>query len=178
MRLVLSQPHVQEILQHALADAPREACGIVAGRGARVERVIALPNIASNPQTHYRLDDAAFVEALNTIDRAGQSLLGFYHSHPQGEPIPSTTDIQQAVYPDAVQIIVGLSNATPRLAAWQIRPGQVLPVEIVYSVYDQSHNTVTLSNAQQTAVLLGALLGLMLMLVISISLLPPAPPIP
>ena len=40
----------------------------------------------------------------------GLDLLGFYHSHPHSVPVPSPTDLAESTYPDALQIIVGLSG--------------------------------------------------------------------
>jgi [CysO sulfur-carrier protein]-S-L-cysteine hydrolase len=174
--LWLTPPQAEQIAKHAITEAPREACGIVAGVQHQARRIIPIPNSAAQPETHFELDHAAFVKALFEIESAGLTLLGFYHSHPKGNPIPSTTDITQANYPDAAYIIVGLGQKTPQIAAWQIRKSQVSRLGLHIS-FDRplADTTDDLSKAQKTAIILSAVLALILMLILSISLLPPAP---
>src|SRR5262249_4078523 len=97
---------------------------------------------------------------------------------PNGEPIPSPTDIREAAYPDAVYVIVGLCGVEASLLAWQIRDGRVESVEICTETPTELYQDVTLSRAQKFAIILSAVLALIFLLLLSLSLLPPAPAIP
>lgn len=172
----LTDPQAQAIIEHARADAPNEACGLVIGRQNRVSEIIHIPNTAADPQHQYRMDDKALVTTLSRLEARGLELLGIYHSHPAGDPLPSPTDIRQATYPNTPYLIVGLKNDTASLAAWKMRAGQVDAVPL--HIGDTPPETPALSSAQKTAILLSALIAFALLIVVSLSLLPPAPLIP
>jgi proteasome lid subunit RPN8/RPN11 len=175
-RLWLTEAQARELAQHARADAPNEACGVLAGTDGVVSRVIPLRNAAAEPQTRYLLDPATLVRTWAEIENAGLSLIGFYHSHPRGDPVPSPTDIREATYPDAVYVIVGLRGETPQLAAWRVHSAEVERVELRIGAQELLENPDEgLSRAQKFAIIIGAVLALILMLILSLTLLPPAP---
>ncbi len=175
----LTPEHAQALIDHARAEAPREACGLIAGRGQRAAEIIPVANAAADPIHAYSMDEQAFAAALMGLESRGLELIGFYHSHPQSEPIPSATDIRQAHYPDTPYLIVGLKGGHADIAGWLMRYGQVSPVTIhVGSEPPPAPLKPTFSQAQKTAILMGALIAFALMIVVSLSLLPPAPPIP
>ncbi|HEX2905755.1 MAG TPA: M67 family metallopeptidase [Phototrophicaceae bacterium] len=180
MPLYLSQNQAQLIVQQARTDQPQETCGILLGVSETVHEIISVPNIAADPLHFYRLEDAALAHALLQAETKGLSLVGFYHSHPNGDPIPSPTDVQQAYYPDAAYLIVGLRHAEPRLAAWKIHKGTVTPVDMVIGTLPNTSDQrdASLSQAQKVAILLAALVAFAFMIILSLSLLPPAPVIP
>lgn len=176
MILWLTDQQAQQIARHALETAPQEACGVIGGIDGRALRIIPIPNTASDPQHHYTLDHAAFVKAIFSLEREGLSLIGFYHSHPGGDPIPSQTDIREANYPDTAYLIIGLRNQRPTLAAWRLNYGQVERIEL--HIGDEPPDPEThqpLSRAQVIAILITALLAFAVMIAISFALLPPAP---
>ncbi len=153
---------------------PYEACGLLTGTGARVEAIIPIRNDAADPAHFYRLHDQEFTQALFQVQRSGQSLVAFYHSHPASAPIPSQEDIRQATYPDVAYVIVGFPHTQPELAAWRIAPGRVerLPLHIGTQPPPASP---ALSQAQKAAIMTAALLAFTFLILLSLSLLPPAP---
>lgn len=182
MPLRLSTAQIQDLQRHALKVWPDEACGILAGRGQVITTIIPLPNAAADPKRSYRIEDQALVETLRDMAQKSQSLIAFYHSHPNGSHVPSPTDVRQALYPDALYVIVGLRNReAPEVGAWSIRGGKVKPVDIqtgdVPERLDEDDGD-DLTPAQARAVILAIVLSVLLVLVIALSLLPPAPVIP
>jgi proteasome lid subunit RPN8/RPN11 len=177
-RIWLSEEHARQIVQHAQAERPREACGIIGGIGERAHHVIPVANLASDPQHEYRLDDQALAGAMRGLNRQGLSIIAFYHSHPSGDPIPSPVDIAQAAYPDTPYLIVGLRQGEPKLAGWNIKYGEVMPVELHIGTQPPPLSDDPLSGAQKAAIVLSALIAFVFMLILSVTLLPPAPPIP
>lgn len=177
--LWLTREHTQTILMHARDAAPHEACGLLAGHNGRVLRVIPAANVATEPETRYEIDPVALAQHLPGFAAAGLDLIGFYHSHPQGKPIPSPTDIRESHYPDAAYLIVGLRGNDPKLAAWRIQAGRVdaIALHIGDNPPPESVDD-TLSPAQRVAIVMTACVAFALMLAISLALLPPAPPIP
>lgn len=182
MPLRLSTAQIQDLQRHALKAWPDEACGLLAGRGQVVTTIIPLPNVAADPKRSYRIADRALIETLRDIEQKSQALIAFYHSHPNGSHVPSPTDVRQAHYPDALYVIVGLRNReSPEVGAWSIRGGEVKPVDIqTGSVPDRANEDEgdDLTPMQARAVILAIVLSVLLVLVIALSLLPPAPIIP
>jgi proteasome lid subunit RPN8/RPN11 len=178
-RLWLPTAALRDMVHHARTDAPHEACGILAGRGEQVERVIPVANRAADPRHHYRMDERQLTQTLFSLETDRLELLGFYHSHPAGDPIPSPTDIREANYPHTTYVIVGLRQREPRLAAWEMNHGDVLPVELV--IGDVPPPPVTnraFSPAQKMAIIVSMILAFLTLIVVALNLLPPAPPIP
>lgn len=178
MQLWLKHEHFSALITHAQQEAPNEACGVLLGVGEEVKEVITLKNISPTPKTHYAIEPQGLVQAIMNGQSRGLDLVGLYHSHPSAPPIPSTTDIMEAQYPNTPYIIIGLKQAKAKIAAWHIHYGAVTPVELHIgekpAFYSEDKE---LSRAQKTAIILAALVAVLLVLVISFNLLPPPPPL-
>ena len=143
--LVLPPDLRQELVQHALAENPDEACGILAGRiqGERmvVERVMRVQNTADSvapdqgvfrdresgqpaagrKAVHYYMDPKDQLRVYNEIDDLGLDVVGYYHSHTHTEARPSPTDIRLATDLSGIYVLVGLEDPEhPSVRAWSI----------------------------------------------------------
>ncbi len=119
-----------EIVAHAVQDAPNECCGMIASRDGEAVKVYRATNTAASP-LRYEIDGAEQYRIQMEIDDLGLELGAIYHSHTRSEPYPSQTDINLAFYPDALYVIVGLAGSDPDVRAYTIRDGQVIPAELV-----------------------------------------------
>ena len=121
---VVTIPHMvaRQIADHAAAQSPAEACGMLAGRGDHIAAAYPLRNAASMPHTRFQADPREQVQALKAIDEARLDWLGVYHSHPRSAPIPSQSDIDECADSGLLQLIVSLERAPkPQaeiVAAW------------------------------------------------------------
>jgi proteasome lid subunit RPN8/RPN11 len=134
MALDLPRALADTMVEHARQDFPNECCGLLAGRGSRVERLFRGQNVDRSPFT-YRLDPQEQLRFFREMDTAGLELLGIYHSHTQSAAAPSRTDVAKAFYPDAAYVIVSLRDPeAPREAAeiraFRIRDGMVAEEEL------------------------------------------------
>jgi proteasome lid subunit RPN8/RPN11 len=171
----LSPGQAQAIVAHARKDAPCEACGVIVGRqNERASDIIPIANVADDPIHAYHMEDVALLKAFTGAEARGLEVIGFYHSHPAGEPIPSRTDIAQATYPDTPYLIVGLKGGA-KLAAWTMRAGQVDEAPLHIGNEPQMRTGAANTGAQKTAILISAVIAFILVIVVSLSLLPPAP---
>jgi [CysO sulfur-carrier protein]-S-L-cysteine hydrolase len=108
-----------ELVAHARAGLPNEACGILAGLDGRVERFF--PAQADEPSPYYyRIESRDQIRIMNAIEDAGFDMLGIYHSHTSSPAYPSRTDAEQAFWPDAVYVIVSLAGADPDVRGYRI----------------------------------------------------------
>ena len=93
--LILQSDISEMLISHAEAEYPRECCGILLGEcdGERktVRRMIKTKNeVGDDRETaHFRIDPLAVAKA----EREPLEILGFYHSHPDCEAIPSAEDV-------------------------------------------------------------------------------------
>jgi proteasome lid subunit RPN8/RPN11 len=170
-------PGVQAaLLRHAWEDAPREACGLLLGRGDVVSEAVRVPNVALEPERMFRLDEQIFVRAVFTAQRRGLTLIGFYHSHPAGLAMPSQTDIAQSAYPDAAHVIIGL-RSDPPLAAWRITWGAAEPLALSEGADEAAPGPASTIRVEPL-IILSALIAVVILVVLSVALLPPAPRLP
>ena len=130
MTFNLSYEHFRQILEHTRAEAPNEACGLLAGRDQHVTHVLPAANVAENPLVGYLMDPEDQLRHFHMIEEQALDLLGIYHSHPASGAYPSPTDLSMAYYPEAVYAIVSLMQSDhPVLRAFRIVDGQVSEVK-------------------------------------------------
>jgi len=119
------------MVEHAFAELPNEACGLLAGPDGRIERFFAMRNADESPLT-YRLDPREQIKVFNELDDKGWEIAAFFHSHTHSEAFPSETVRQQAFYPDACYLLVSLADPDlPVLRGYAIRDGEIREHEVV-----------------------------------------------
>lgn len=101
--LKLKHEHWQTMRQHVAAQAPLEACGLLAGKQDSVETVLKMHNADQSP-VRFHMDAQEQYNAFKWMDANGLDLVGIFHSHPSGPETVSPTDIAEAAY-DVVHII-------------------------------------------------------------------------
>jgi proteasome lid subunit RPN8/RPN11 len=120
-----------EIVAHARAGLPNEACGILAGRDGRAERFH--PTAPDEPSPYYyRIEAGEQLRILNEIEDAGLDVVGIYHSHVASPAYPSRTDVEQAFWPDATYVIVSLAGGGADLRGYRIADGDIREEPLVF----------------------------------------------
>ena len=120
----ISRELLDDLIAHALQDAPNECCGMIASRDGEAVSVHRARNAAASP-LRYEIDGMEQYKIQSAIEDAGLELGAIYHSHTRSAPEPSQTDINLAFYPEALYVIVGLEHDEPDVRAWRIVDGQV-----------------------------------------------------
>lgn len=107
------------MVEHATDRSPAEACGLLGGRkdGPTVVETIETANIADDPD-RFEIDPAALLSGLESFEARGLELVGFYHSHSNDPPIPSSVDRASARWTGYYTVVVSLLEGDPRLGAW------------------------------------------------------------
>ncbi|REJ32379.1 MAG: hypothetical protein DIU83_08775 [Bacillota bacterium] len=111
---------LEAIVDHGRREYPREACGIVAGRDGRAQKVYPLANVASDPVRRYLIDAGQQRAALAAMRAEGQEPVAVFHSHPRTAAAPSGVDVDLAYHPELVYIIVSLAFDPPEVRAYRI----------------------------------------------------------
>ena len=115
-----------ELEEHAAAEDPNEACGLIAFRDGVVERYIPCINVAASPyRFDLRVPDPAL---LVELEDEGYELAVF-HSHPTDSARPSKTDIANIGLWESRPYLI-LSRPTGELLAWTIAGGAVEPLPL------------------------------------------------
>lgn len=128
MRAVLSMSRATylRIVVHALAEAPLECCGLLAGPAGTgdVDRYLPCANAAASARV-YTVEPRDQLRATRAAEDAGLDVIGVLHSHTHTPPHPSATDIAQAPDPGWHYAIVSLAHAEPSLRSFRIVDGSV-----------------------------------------------------
>jgi desampylase len=111
-------------LDHGLAAAmlsaaarafPNECCGLIEGAeapdGWRALALHEAANLADDPARSFLIDPQAQFELLRALRGTGRRVIGCFHSHPGGAPVPSATDRASAMESDFLWLIAGGSPA-------------------------------------------------------------------
>ena len=125
----IARPLYDQVVAHALEEAPNECCGMIASRDGEAVSVYRATNAAASP-LRYEIDGAEQYRIQMEIEDSGLELGAIYHSHTRSEPYPSQTDINLAFYPDAAYVIVGVAGEEPEVRAFTIRDGNVAAAEL------------------------------------------------
>ena len=147
--LALPQRVVDELIAHARAVEPNEACGLVAGDLGRGRGTTFHParNALGSP---YRFDvhPEDLVRILDHIERAGLDLVAIFHSHPRSPAIPSALDRREARDP-VPNLICGAGGDGPAvLRAWRIDGSDA--VEIALRIEPDQQSEARLSSTRRS----------------------------
>ena len=111
--------------EHARAEAPNEACGLVAFRDGVAERYLPAENEAASPY-RFELKPADPLDFF--LEDEGYELAVF-HSHVSSPPRPSRTDVENIGLWEGRPYLI-LSLGTGELAAFRIEGGRISPEEL------------------------------------------------
>ncbi len=120
------------LVAHARAEYPNEACGLIEGtapaaEGGRATAWHPTRNRAASP-LRYEIDPDDLLRLSLAIDDADGAIWGIVHSHVRSPARPSPTDLGLAFYPDALYLLVSLSEqeADPLTGAESVRAWRII----------------------------------------------------
>ena len=113
-----------ELAEHARAEAPNEACGLIVLRDGRAERYVRGRNTLESP---YRFQLEVDPDTWFLEDEGYE--LAMFHSHPETAPVPSRTDLENVGLWAARPYVI-YSLARDELAAWRLENGEAAPLNL------------------------------------------------
>ena len=128
---VLPRAMWRQMIEQARAEAPYEACGLIAGAAdGRPLRYHPTRNAAGRLDW-FEPDPLELLRLTMAFEDAGETLWGIYHSHPRSPARPSAEDIEAAQYPESLYLIASLAAPDqPVLRAFRIVEGEVTEVPL------------------------------------------------
>ena len=114
-RLKLPAQIHRAVVAHARFCLPEEACGLLA-----TDETGQLRRFTIAPREHFG--------AIRHAENNGWVIGGSFHSHPESAAFPSARDIDGALDPDWLYLVVGLGNGLPDVRGYRIRGAKVAEV--------------------------------------------------
>ncbi len=103
----------------------------------RAVTLYRLRNVTPNPELGYEAAPEDLFAAQRQMRERGEGLLAIYHSHPRAaNPSPSETDVQQAYYPSAKYLIIGLGGVEAVIKAFSISEREHRWQQVEYEITD------------------------------------------
>lgn len=118
MKLAVTR-RVLEAMRAAEREAfPHEACGILLGEDQAITGFVPTRNVHPDPGAYFEIDPQALIDAHRSAREGGPQVVGYFHSHPSGEAIPSITDREMSSGDGRVWAI----SAAGEIAFWRDDP--------------------------------------------------------
>jgi proteasome lid subunit RPN8/RPN11 len=118
-----------EIVEHAKAGKPNEACGLIGGKHGVATSFHPVRNADESPY-RYTVHPDDLVRVWAELEDADDEIVSIYHSHTRSAPYPSRTDVELATWPDAAYLIVSLRSDPAELAAFRIAEGRIEEISL------------------------------------------------
>ena len=99
-----------QLLHLAQLSPDDEICGLVGSLNGMPRTCYPIANIAKEPQQRFFLDAKQQIAAMAQMREQGEELFAIYHSHPKAPAEPSSYDLEFAVYPNALYLIISLNT--------------------------------------------------------------------
>lgn len=115
----ISRAAHEAILSETMRAGAEECCGLLiadpASPAGRIDAILPAANVAAIRLAMFEIDPARLIAAHRAERAGGPRIVGCYHSHPGGDPVPSATDAAQAEASGALWLIAG------GRAPWDVR---------------------------------------------------------
>ena len=93
--VVLTQKEKDKLVAHAIEQQPNESCAMLLGKKVdndwNVKEVYLTENI-DNSQTNFTISPEELLRGYQLAEKMQLELVGVFHSHPNSDAIPSSTD--------------------------------------------------------------------------------------
>jgi proteasome lid subunit RPN8/RPN11 len=124
---------LQQVVDHALRDAPDECCGFIWLRDGVATAVVPVENTAHSP-FRFEVGPSDLLALADAGDDGLDAII--YHSHTRSAPRPSQTDVNFAAnWPGVEWLIIGTAGDEPEVRNWRIEPdGTVTEVDVEVKV--------------------------------------------
>ncbi|TMK21054.1 MAG: M67 family metallopeptidase [Actinobacteria bacterium] len=120
------------LIDHAQAEYPKEACGIIGGPPGEAGKLYRLTNVDPDPIMRYNADPKELKRVTDDIYDHDWDVVAIYHSHTHSPAFPSATDVERAFYPEASYVLVSLMDRQkPDLRAFRIIEGKITEIGVV-----------------------------------------------
>lgn len=135
-RLLIPREIRTQMMVHLVQCAPNEGVGMLGvsapvrtNTGLEATASLFLPgrNTEASP-VRYTMDPKDVIDAFRTFREKELYLGAIVHSHLRGSATPSTSDVNEWNYPEALMIIATFAEQPPALQAWRLVEEQEMAI--------------------------------------------------
>ncbi len=131
VQITLSRELTSQLLHLAQISPDAEVCGIVSYKNKTPVRCYPIKNISPSPATQFLFDPTEHIAATKTLRERGEEIFAIYHSHPSAPAYPSSLDLHNLAYIDALHFIISLNTkGILELRAFDIKNKQATELRI------------------------------------------------
>jgi len=124
-RISIKDDVLQAISDHACADYPAEACGLLLGPDALKDGVQLIDGYVGSPNNaegegfdRFEIDPGLHLRTRRELRGSGRTVVGLYHSHPNGSALASAIDEAGArLEPGLIWLILPIKQGGQAIAA-------------------------------------------------------------
>ena len=128
--LILRREFLDKIIAQGRRELPSEACGVLAGKDGRVQKVYEMTNADKSPETFF-MDAKEQLKIMKDMRNSGLEMIGIFHSHVASPAYPSAHDVELAFYPEVSYVIVSLKDRNnPEVRSFKIKEGKITEEEV------------------------------------------------
>jgi len=92
-KIILSESDKKVLSEHSENQKPNEACAILFGKEDRVMDLFLTENIEESP-VNFTISNDQLIEGYKIAEEKNLQVVGIFHSHPNSDAFPSSTDIK------------------------------------------------------------------------------------
>lgn len=121
MVLLLDEKHIETIVRQSERAFPIEACGVLMGTvktRMRIVKSVEAAENAAHSSCSYRIAPEELYQILTSGEERGESIVGFYHSHPSCEAELSKLDLELASFPKISYLIYSVRDRVLKSYIW------------------------------------------------------------
>ena len=90
-KIILKQSDKKILSQYSENQKPNEACGILFGKNNQVLDIFLTENIDESP-VNFTISNEQLIEGYKIAEEKKMEVIGIFHSHPNSDAFPSSTD--------------------------------------------------------------------------------------
>lgn len=113
-KIIISESQKKTLVNHANNEKPNESCAILFGtvneQKTIVKEIFLAKNIDESP-VNFTISNEQLIKCYKTAEEKKMEVVGIFHSHPNSEAYPSSTD-KKFMYSNPVVWVIysGISN--------------------------------------------------------------------
>jgi len=90
-KIILKQSDKKILSQYSENQKPKESCALLFGKGNQVLDIFLTENIDESP-VNFTISNEQLIEGYNLAEQKKMDVIGIFHSHPNSDAFPSSTD--------------------------------------------------------------------------------------
>ncbi len=127
--VIISPKHLLQIEQYCLEQLPNEACGYLGGVGDTISTIIPMAN-SCHSTTEFAFEPTEQFDAIRDLRSQNISIIGVFHSHPNGKPKLSSKDIVHAE-DKMIQMIVAINSSECTSKCFKVDSNKIISQELI-----------------------------------------------